>query len=228
MRAWLCCAAHWHTWNQPGSRAFVRTMAATSHISRPTRALIKVALLLPAAILVSCSGADVTTPGSAAEDDQAIAAVEAAQKRIPAAVFVTLQPISASNDLPCAFNVPASVKPPVFRFGPGAGTVMIDGIVKAFSADSGSIEIYPGVRQQYDGKEFSVYIQLDADDPANRGNANYWPAKLTMSDRYERTVFFGVGMVTCGAQARRTVAASLSAPGSDQSPQTAPPPTRPD
>ena len=90
---------------------------------------------------------------------------------------------------------------------------MIDGVVKAFAADSGSIEIYPGVRQQYDGKEFSLQIQLDADDPANRGNANYWPAKLTITDRYDRPVFFGVGMVTCGVQASGTAAASLSAPG---------------
>ncbi len=201
------------TWNIPGARALVRKMAATSHIFRSTRALIRAALLLPPAILIGCSGADVTAPGNTAEDDQAIAAVEAAQKRMPPAVFVTLQPISASSDLPCAFNVPASVKPPVFRFGPGAGTVMIDGVVKAFAADSGSIEIYPGVRQQYDGKEFSLQIQLDADDPANRGNANYWPAKLTITDRYDRPVFFGVGMVTCGVQASGTAAASLSAPG---------------
>ena len=164
-------------------------------------------------MLVSCSSGEVITPSNAAEDDQAIAAVQAAQKRLPPVKFVTLQPISASGDLPCAFNFPASAKPPIFRFGPDTGKVMVDGIVKRFAADRGSIEVYPGARQQYDGKEFSLHIQLDADDPANRGNGNYWPAKLTMSDRHERPVFFGVGLVTCGGQASGSVAASLPAPG---------------
>ena len=188
-------------------------MAATSHISRFSHALIKAALLLPAAILVSCSSGEALAPNNAAEDDQAIAAVEAAQVRLPPVNFVTLQPIPAIGGLPCAFKLPASAKPPVFRFGPGAGTVMVDGIVKAFAADRGSIEIHPGVRQQYDGKEFSLQIQLDVDDPANLGNADYWPAKLTLTDRYERPVFFGVGMVTCGARTDAPVAAIPPAPG---------------
>jgi hypothetical protein len=179
-------------------------MIAISHIARSLNLLIKAAMLMPAAMLVNCSNADEVAKRTAAEDARAIVAVEAAQKRVPPVDFVTLQPISDSGDQPCSFNFPASVKPPVFRFGPDAGKVVIDGNAKGFAADHGSIEVYPGVRQQYDGKEFSLQIQLDTDDPANRGDPHHWPAKLTMSDRFERPVFYGVGLVTCGAQVIRS------------------------
>ena len=78
---------------------------------------------------------------------------------------------------------------------------MINGEAKGFAADHGSIEVYPGVRQQYDGKEFSLEIQLEPDDPADRGNPHYWPAKVTIHDRYERLVYQGVGLVNCAAWA---------------------------
>ena len=90
---------------------------------------------------------------------------------------------------------------------------MIDGNVKGFAADHGSIEVYPGVRQEYDGKEFSLQVQIDADDPANRGTAHYWPAKITMSDRYERPVFHGVGLVTCSGAAKPAALPSSSVDG---------------
>ena len=176
-------------------------MTSNSYMTRPVGMLIKAALVLPLAMLANCSDTDRITRHSAADDAQAIAAVEAAQRRLPPVDFVTLQPVSSNVDQPCSFNFPASQKPPVFRFGPDAGQVIINGEVKGLAADHGSIEVYPGVRQQYDGKEFSLQIQLDADDPANRGNRQYWPAKVTMSDRYERPVFMGVGLVTCGIKA---------------------------
>ena len=118
------------------------------------------------------------------------------QQRLPPVDFVTLQPIPASEGQPCSFNFSASSKPPVFRFGPDAGRVVIDGKVKGFAVDHGSIEVYPGVRQQYDGKEFSLQLQHDVDDADNRGNAQSWPAKLTINDRYERPVLLGMGLVT--------------------------------
>ncbi len=176
-------------------------MAQISPIARPLSTLIKAALLLPAILLVSCSKIDVIAPTSAAEDAQAIAAVEAAQQRLPPVDFVTLQPIPASDGQPCAFNFSASAKPPIFRFGPDAGQVMIDGNVKSFAVDHGSIEVYPGVRQQYDSKEFSLQLQHDVDDADNRGNAHRWPAKLTISDSHDRMVLLAMGVVTCGPQA---------------------------
>jgi hypothetical protein len=43
----------------------------------------------------------------------------------------------------------------------------------------------------------SIDLARDSDDPANRGGAGRWPAKLTIRDRYERPVFYGVGLVSC-------------------------------
>ena len=156
------------------------------------------ALLLPALLLIGCSKSAVSAPSSAVEDAEAIAAVQAAQQQLPPIDFVTLQPIAESEGQPCAFNLSASVKPPVFRFGADAGRVMIEGDVKTFAVDHGSIEIYPGVRQEYDSTEFSLQLQHDVDDADNRGNAGRWPAKLTMKDSHERLVFLGMGVVTCG------------------------------
>jgi hypothetical protein len=187
-------------------------MATISHKSRPFSPFFKLALLLPAIWVAGCSKPAVSASGSAAEDARAIAAVEAAQLRLPPVDFVTLQPIAESDGQPCAFNLSASSRPPVFRFGPDAGRVVIDGNVKSFAADHGSIEIYPGVRQEFDGKEFSLQLQHDVDDAANRGNAHRWPAKLTMRDRYERPVLLGMGVVNCGPQV-----AVQASPGPDRS-----------
>ena len=192
-------------------------MAQISHIARPFSALIKATLIMPAILVVGCTKAVVIAPSSAAEDARAVAAVEAAQQRLPPVDFVTLQPIPLSEGQPCAFNFSASAKPPVFRFGPDTGKVMIDGNVKGFAVDRGSIELYPGVRQQYDGKEFSLQLQHDVDNADNRGNGHRWPAKLTMADRYERPVFLGMGVVTCGPQVAGQEAAITLGPGSDRS-----------
>ena len=191
-------------------------MVIKLRISRSLIHLLKaLAAILPLALSVGCSDGEEQARRGAAEDAKAIAAVEAAQKVLPPTDFVTLQPITESDREPCTFNFPASAKPPVFRFGPDAGVVVIDGNVKTFAADHGSIEVYPGVRQEYDGKEFSLQIQIDVDDPANRGNAQYWPAKITMSDRYERPVFHGVGLVTCNAAAKAPVALGSAVPPPD-------------
>ena len=61
-------------------------------------------------------------------------------------------------------------------------------------------------------KEFSLQLQHDVDDAANRGNVQRWPAKLTIKDRYERLVLLGMGVVTCGPQV-----ASPDATGTDRS-----------
>jgi hypothetical protein len=180
--------------------------------SRPFSPFFELALLISAMWMTGCSKAAVISPSVAAEDARAIAAVEAAQLRLPPVDFVTLQPISESDGQPCAFNFSASARPPVFRFGPDAGRVVIDGNVKSFAADHGSVEIYPGVRQEFDGTEFSLQLQHDVDDAANRGNAHRWPAKLTMRDRYERPVLLGMGVVTCGPQV-----ASPAATGANRS-----------
>ena len=186
-------------------------MAQFSRITRPLGTLFKAALLLPALLASGCFKSDAITHGSAAEDARAIAAVEAVQQRLPPVDFVTLEPILASEGLPCGFTISASGKPPVFRFGSDTGRVMIDGNVKDFAADHGSIELYPGVRQEYDGKEFSLQLQHDVDDADNRGNAHRWPAKLTIKDRYERMVLLGMGVVTCGPQAADPTPGSGSA-----------------
>jgi len=181
-------------------------MAKSPRIARPLHTLTVAALLMPALCLGGCSKTVVTAPTSIAEDARAIAAVEAAQQRLPPVNFVTLQPLAQSDGQPCAFNLSASAKAPVFRFGAEVGRVMIDGDIKTFAVDHGSIEIYPGVRQQYDSSEFSLQLQHDVDDADNRGNAGRWPAKLTISDSHERMVLLAMGVVTCGPQTRAPAA----------------------
>lgn len=175
-------------------------MVPISHKSRSFSPFFRLVLLLPALWVAGCFKGDTISPSSAAEDARAIAAVEAAQLRLPPVDFVTLQPIAENDGQPCAFNFSVSARPPVFRFGPDAGRIVIDGNVKSFAADHGSVEIYPGVRQEFDGKEFSLQLQHDVDDADNRGNAQRWPAKLTIKDRHERLVLLGMGVVTCGPQ----------------------------
>ena len=132
--------------------------------------------------------------------------VKAAQNELPPRR--TLQPETLPSDIArvagaqgagCAFSIGTNPKDPIFRAGPTHGQIRIDGALVGLSADSGSLEVTPGLRQQYDGKKISLEVARDANDTTNVARGTRWPAKLTIRDQYERPVFFGVGTMNCGS-----------------------------
>ena len=140
------------------------------------------------------------------DDERAVAMVKAAQNELPPRR--TLQPetlpsgiarVSGTPGAGCAFSLGENPKDPIFRAGPTHGQIRIDGALVGLSADSGSLEVTPGLRQQYDGKKISLEVARDANDTTNVARGTRWPAKLTIRDQYERPVFFGVGTMNCGS-----------------------------
>lgn len=138
------------------------------------------------------------------DDDRALAIVQAAQSQLPPRRTLQPQPLPSDSrrvagtqtDV-CAFSLGTSPKDPIFRAGPARGLVKIEGALVGLSADSGSLEVTPGLRQQYDGKQISLEVARDANDTTNVARGTRWPAKLTIRDRYERPVYFGVGTMNC-------------------------------
>ncbi len=138
------------------------------------------------------------------DDERAVAMVEAAQKQLPPRRTLQPQPLPSGIRLGavdqgagCAFHIGANPKDPIFVAGPKRGQIKIDGALVGLSADSGSLEVRPGLRQQYDGKKISLEVARDADDTTNVAPGTRWPAKLTIRDQYERPVYFGVGTMNC-------------------------------
>ena len=125
-------------------------------------------------------------------DARAVAMVEAAQKQLPPRRAVQPQVLSedvrrlaASQGAGCAFNPSVNGQGPVFLAGINRGQMKINGDLVVLSADSGSLEVTAGLRQQYDGKQISVQIARDAADTTNVARGVSWPAKLTIRDKYE-------------------------------------------
>ena len=140
------------------------------------------------------------------DDERAVAMVEAAQKQLPPRRTLQPQPlpsdirrIAGQQGAGCAFIIGTNPKDPIFLAGPKRGQIRIDGALVGLSADSGSLEVRPGLRQQYDGKQISLEVARDANDTTNVARGSRWPAKLTIRDMYERPVYFGVGTMECGS-----------------------------
>ena len=137
-------------------------------------------------------------------DERAVAMVEAAQTQLPPRRTLQPQPLpSEMSHVPgtpgagCAFSLGENPKDPIFRAGPTRGQVKIEGALVGLSSDSGSLEVTPGLRQQYDGKKISLEVARDANDTTNIARGTRWPAKITIRDEYERPVYFGVGTMNC-------------------------------
>lgn len=137
-------------------------------------------------------------------DARAVAMVEAAQKRLPPRQAVVPQPLpphvrqlAGSQGAGCAFSMSAYDAGPIFLAGPNRGEMKLGGALVVLAADRGSVEVSPGLRQQYDGKQMSVQIARNANDTTNVAKGQRWPAKLTIRDKYDRPVYFGVGMMAC-------------------------------
>ncbi len=67
----------------------------------------------------------------------------------------------------------------------------IDGELIRFAADAGSRELPQRTRSVYDGREYSLRLQI-ADADGERAEGTIW-----LRDRWDRVVYQGTGLVSC-------------------------------
>ena len=97
----------------------------------------------------------------------------------------------------CSFY-PEGAEDPTAVLGDGVGFLKFEGSVKFFAPDAGSAEGPFGTRAEYDSREYAFSIAID--EAAKEAGEGYWaaPAKIMLTDGYDRQVAAQSGRVGCG------------------------------
>lgn len=170
----------------------------------------KAVLFLPL-LLIACGEPELSPEQREAAEERAIAAVEAAQTIPPEPV--TPQPIAFADieryglfGAGCSF-MPGG-KPAQTPNGAGAlaltsergAYVKIEGELHRLAPDAGSPELPLGTRGKYDGKEFSMILDIAGEEgePSGMETIDY-PARFVLRNARDQTVYAETGIAQCGS-----------------------------
>ena len=137
-----------------------------------------------------------------AEDDRAIAQVNAAQEIKPPPKPIDPQPILFADiqkfDLfgaGCAF-APGNSMGAVLLTRAKVATLLLDGRPLRFASDPGSVKLPLDTFSRYVGKELALSLTRTGDET---GEATRWAGHLVVTDPYDQIVYQADGQVQCGA-----------------------------
>ena len=137
-----------------------------------------------------------------AEDDRAIAQVNAAQEIKPPPKPIDPQPILFADiqkfDLfgaGCAF-APGNSMGAVLLTRAKVATLLLDGRPLRFASDPGSVKLPLDTFSRYVGKELALSLTRTGDET---GEATRWAGHLVVTDPYDQVVYEADGLVQCGA-----------------------------
>ena len=137
-----------------------------------------------------------------AEDDRAIAQVNAAQEIKPPPKPIDPQPILFADiqkfDLfgaGCAF-APGNSMGAVLLTRTKVATLLLDGRPLRFASDPGSVKLPLDTFSRYVGKELALSLTRTGDET---GEATRWAGHLVVTDPYDQVVYEADGLVQCGA-----------------------------
>jgi hypothetical protein len=154
-------------------------------------------------LLAGC-GNKSTPEEQALEDARDVAMVEAANKAEPPLELVTPEPILLPDleryDLygeACNYAPGTSLGTRVVARQADA-FVKIDGEVQRFAADPGSRELPLGTRTLYNGKEFSLQLEIQGEGEETADGKKNYEGTVTLRDPYGRPVYEGTGLAQCG------------------------------
>lgn len=152
------------------------------------------------ALLAGC-GREQSTAEKRAQDERAIAQVNAAQAVKPPPRPITPQPILFADiqkyDLfgaGCAF-APGDSMGAVMLTRTKVATLMIDGNPVRFASDPGSAKLPLDTFSRYVGKEMALSLTRAANVAAE---ATRWPGHLIVTDPFDQVVYEADGQVQCG------------------------------
>lgn len=155
-------------------------------------------------LLAGCAEKEKSREEQRADDERAIAEVEAAQT--PPPDVVTPQRITEDereryklSDTGCNFavNNPELGAQAILQMN--VGYMKFDGAMERFAPDAGSGGGPSGTSTQYDGGSHSLSVRFDAAKASKAGGDRLAvPAQLTLRDGRERTVYVAEGTALCG------------------------------
>lgn len=153
-------------------------------------------------LLAGCSQ-ELTPEEQKMKDDRDVAMVERANEAEPPLKQITPDPILYPDierydlaNAACNYAPGTSLGTRVVAREADA-FVKVDGEVLRFAADPGSRELRGGTRSLYNGKIYTLQLNIDGDGtPGTAGKTDY-EGKIVMRDAYGRTVFEGAGLAQC-------------------------------
>ncbi|RIV80964.1 hypothetical protein D2V17_18930 [Aurantiacibacter xanthus] len=164
------------------------------------------ALLISLGLALASCGQDPDPAEQAAEDKKIVEMVRAAndapppiEEVIPQAI---LYPDIEKADLygaSCAYAPGTSMGARVIAREADA-YMKIDGDMVRFAADPGARELAGRTRSLYNGRRFSLRLQIDGEgqeDP-NASESTIYQGTIWLRDRWDRNVYTGSGTVSCG------------------------------
>ena len=169
------------------------------------RLAIPLALLGASASLSAC-GEQISPEEQERLDAEAVAAVKRANSAIPPLEEVVPEPILYPDierhdlyGLACAYAPGTSLATRVVTRAADA-FVKVEGEMLRFAADPGSRELPAQTRTLYNGREYSLRLEIEGEGtPVAEGSgATRYSGTVHLRDRWDRTVYTGTGTVDCG------------------------------
>lgn len=158
-------------------------------------------------MVLACAacGEDVSPEQQDMLDDQAIAAVEEANSAMPPLNTIVPDPILypdiEANDIygiSCAYAPGTSLGARVIAREADA-FMKIEGEIVRFAADPGARELPFSTRSLYNGREFSLRLDINGDGTSSGEEVTEYEGTMTVRDRWGRVVYTGTGLAQCGS-----------------------------
>ncbi len=142
----------------------------------------------------------------AAEDERAIAQVEAVQKQRPPVVPIDLAAMGApdfeKNNLfgaGCAFVPEGGGMGAVLLTREKRAYIKLGAKVVSLSSDPGGPKAPLGTWEHYVGDTYSLELTRSAASPSVQEELLRWPGRLMIADADKRVVYSAMGEVQCGS-----------------------------
>lgn len=165
-------------------------------------------LVLCAPALLTACGDELTAAEQAAENEAMVERVREANDIAPPLVEVVPDPLLYDDmerhdlfGMACAYAPGTSMGARVIAREVDA-FVKIDGEVIRLAADPGSRELPASTRSLYNGREYSLRLDIaekDAGEENADGGAVFYEGTVWLRDRWDRVIYQGTGVVNCGA-----------------------------
>jgi len=158
------------------------------------------------ALLATGCGDGKNAREKAAADAQDVARVEAVQEAVPPIEKLTLDAITFTDigkanvfGAGCAF-LPEGRQDEIVALARDETAILkVDGDLRIYASDRGSMPLPLGGWTRYEGKEHVVDIQAAGGKGARTDQETIdWPGRLTIRDPYDRVVYSAVGTLQCG------------------------------
>lgn len=168
---------------------------------------MRLLVIMLAGLAIASCGDELSEVERAEQDRAVVESVRDANDTAPPLIEVVPEPILypdiEANDLfglACSYAPGTSMGARVIAREVDA-FVKVDGDVLRFAADPGSRELPAGTRSLYNGREYSLRLEIDDTQSSEQGDggAVLFEGTVWLRDRWDRVIYQGTGAVNCGA-----------------------------